>query len=284
MTSANVLVLGAGPAGLIAAHTLLKAGCGVAVWSRGDEEAGPTKSELHGCQYLHAPVVGDPYSYIDVDYRLEGTVEDYRAKVYGEAYQGPTSPDEYGVGEPHRAWDLRAAYDALWEFWSHRITCADLDAGYMAAFQAKADLDLIVSTVPALTLCRSVPGLAPGKDEHLFESQSVYAIGQRVGDGRFLFTGTEGVVECNGTKDVGWYRKATVFGYTTVEWPVRRKPPVPGVRLIQKPIRTTCDCWLEDRIPVLRVGRYGVWRKGYLTHHVVEDVHKALNNLQPRMF
>ena len=95
---------------------------------------------------------------------------------------------------------------------------------------------------------------------------------------------TEGVVECNGTRDVGWYRKATVFGHTTVEWPIRRKPPVKGVVTVRKPLSTNCDCWLNDRIPVLRVGRYGKWQKGYLTHHVVADVEKALGTLQTRLF
>jgi hypothetical protein len=281
--TANVLVLGAGPAGLIAAHTLLKAGCGVAVWSRGDAEAGPTKSELHGCQYLHAPIFNDSGPGMPISYRLEGSAEDYREKVYGQAWRGQVSPDEYGPEQDHRAWDLRELYDGLWDFWQHRITCHDIDAEYMAAFQRKADMDLIVSTLPAPALCSRLPGLTPGNEEHLFQSQTIWAAGEVRGE-PFPFSGTNGVVECNGTRDVGWYRKATVFWHTTVEWPGRRKPPIKGVVQVNKPLSTTCDCWLNDRIPVLRVGRYGKWQKGYLTHHVVADVQKALGNLQTRLF
>jgi hypothetical protein len=82
-------------------------------------------------------------------------------------------------------------------------------------------------------------------------------------------------VTCDGTNNVGWYRVANVFGKGTMEWPGHlMRPPIEGVVKFTKPISTTCDCWPE----VTRLGRYGKWQKGILSHHVYSDVTNLLRS------
>lgn len=273
----TVLILGAGPAGLIAAETALLHGANVIVYSRGDSAGQPIKSDLHGCQYLHAPVLSNMGSGEPIDYRLEGSAEGYREKVYGEAWSGPVSPDEFGTGEAHLGWDMRSAYDRLWACW-HRKICVipgELSGESVAAVLANPSLDLVVSTIPAPALCRA-PLHVDQLTGHSFQSQSVWAIGESPFQ-KVPVPCKENAVVCNGTRDVGWYRKARCFGRTTVEYPWRdgKKPPIKGVVRVDKPTRTNCDCFLGDA-RYLRVGRFGKWEKGYLVHQVAEDVSRAL--------
>lgn len=294
----NVVVLGAGPAGLLAAHTALGLGAGVAVWSLAEPSAKPgatllpQKSELHGCQYLHAPVL-DGLPAAEVSYKLNGSVEEYRAKVYGDGWQGSVSPDEYGPEQDHMAWDLRMAYNYLWNFWGKRVTVIDRQdainyAWLRGGMLAHAEVDLVISTIPRTVLCEHRLMGNP-ENEHLFHTQNIWAMGATHGgfaDGRLGgFDCTDNTVECDGTKATGWYRKSRVFGVTTVEWPWRdgRKPPIRGVVPVQKPLSHTCTCWdHEDRLRF--VGRYGRWQKGYLVHQVAADVADIIGNAQARLF
>ena len=71
-------------------------------------------------------------------------------------------------------------------------------------------------------------------------------------------------VQCSGEYDTGWYRAATVFGHSTLEWGQARKPPIAGVVRVSKPLSTDCTCLARGN--VLRLGRYGKWEKGVLVH------------------
>lgn len=259
-----VYVLGAGPAGLLAATAAEERGCEVLVFTRGGPGGQPAKSELYGCQYLHAPVptdsiAGNPDR---VRYLLDGTAAGYREKVYGERWQGQVSPDEYGPEENHMAWDLRAVYDELWEKWHYRMAVAELNAPLVQELLDKGKPYRMLSTVPAPALC--------GDDEHNFLAQQVWAFGEAPGRVSPVpcppFT-----VVCNGDRDTGWYRVANVYGHTTVEWPgTRRQPPIEGVVKVQKPLRTDCECWIHN--PAFRrLGRYGRWQKGVLVHTAYYD-------------
>jgi len=282
----NVMVLGAGPAGLLAAHTAVEMGAAVAVFSRG-QHGKPIKSELHGCQYLHDHLrlpVGDP---VEVSYTLQGTAQEYRSKVYGDNWQGMVSPDEYGPQEGHMAWDIRRAYDWLWNFWQHRIFSMnyDIDAMMLESILRKAEVDVVISTIPAPTLCRQQGKDVIGSDEpiHTFLRQPIWVMGQ-AGSRTLPLPCPDNTVICSGDPETSWYRKARVFDRTTVEFPWRdgRKPPLSGVVQVQKPLRTNCDCFLEDT-RFHRVGRFGRWEKGYLVHQVMQDVQKALTDVQPRL-
>lgn len=269
----RAIVLGAGPAGLLAAHAAERRGMEVHVYSAPDKNTGlPQKSELHGCQYLHSyiPDLGlDPVG-AGVRYLLEGSHEDYRRKVYGNGWDGAVSPDEYGPEGNHLAWDLRQAYDTLWSRWAEHITPLELTPA-MAEKTAATKGQQVFCTVPAKSLC-----LAPG--QHKFVTQSVWAMGSKVhlrvdpdfgaGPGfmgsNMPYRAADNTVLCNGNDGPRWYRAATVFGQSTLEWPAGAKPPISGVVAVQKPLSTDCDCHLNGRWH--RLGRYGRWAKGVLVH------------------
>lgn len=239
-------VLGCGPAGLFAAHGLIEAGWTVDVFSN------KRRSEMFGAQYLHEPIHGLVERSTVVNYSLRGTVEEYRHKVYGDQRVSTVSPESM-TGQ-HAAWDIRAAYYDAWDQHSDRIqNQPGIDNG-VAGQIVKAGYHLVISSLPAPALC--VGG-------HQFPVQRVWAIGDAPERGVFspIKPGKD-IVVCDGTPITGWYRASNVFGYNTVEWPENRKPPIGNLAPVYKPISTNCTC-LPD---IVRVGRYGTWTKGVLSH------------------
>lgn len=247
--SKRAAVLGCGPAGLFAAHALVEYGWEVDIFSV------KRRSEMFGAQYLHAPIHGLKETGTVLKYELQGTVEEYRRKVYGDAPVGSVSPEQFKGFQ--QAWDIRAAYYDAWDRYHDRIQQCAIDNA-VAGEIVKAAYNAVVSSIPAPSLC--VAG-------HQFRSTSVWAIGDAPERGVFapVNPGADKVI-CNGTKDVGWYRASRVFGYNTTEWPERSKPPISGVSLVLKPTGTNCDC-LPD---LVRVGRYGTWTKGVLSHEAYQ--------------
>ena len=283
MNKMNVIVLGAGPAGLVAAETVVQNGGSVILVSKGIPGAA-YRSELHGCQYLHEPVWGTATGPVRVKYDTVGAAG-YQEKVYGEGWTGTVSPDEYGPAQEHDAWDLRQTYNALWRFWGSRAVSVikPLDETVVGTYLNNPTVDLVISTIPGPSLCRRI---GAEDQPHSFSYQSIWAIGQRTGTNEesVVFNGVpDNTVLCNGSRHVGWYRKARVFGYATTEWPFSaKKPPFTGVVRVDKPLKTNCDCWQETG-KLLRVGRYGRWQKGYLVHQVVKDVTERITNQQLRL-
>lgn len=271
----KVVVLGAGPAGLLAAHAAMRAGYQVKMYSAPGYDGAPKKSELYGCQYLHAPIpgVGMVSAQYEgkVRYLLQGSIDGYRQKVYGDNWSGSVSVDEYGPEMDHPAWDLRKVYDTLWDRWGSTV----FPLGITPQVMADMTKDLhpktwILNTIPAPAVCRDM-------ENHKFVSQQVYAMGSRsLEEAQHLmpYVAPDMTVQCNGDRDTGWYRAASVFGYSTLEWPGGRKPPINGVVAVSKPLSTDCTCWQSERY--LRLGRYGRWEKGYLVHQAYSG---AVNRL-----
>lgn len=251
---APAFVLGCGPAGLFAATALSQSGYVVRIFSK------PRKSELFGTQYLHAPIpeLTDLQEPIRVSYRLNGTPEGYREKIYG-INQVQTSVQT--LERDHQAWDIRRAYDVAWAGWKNFVEEAQsIDGEQLSSIIAQFPKSPIVSSIPAPAIC-----LKP--DTHRFEAVEVWAAGDAPERDRWcpIDVAGENEILCDGTRDVGWYRTSKVFGYRSVEWPVRgeKRPPISGLSLINKPLRTDCDCFSNR---VLKVGRYGTWTKGVLSH------------------
>lgn len=243
-------VLGCGPAGLFAAHAFIEAGWDVRIFSN------KRRSEMFGAQYLHRPIPGLLAHKTLVRYRLTGTADGYRRKVYGDGSQLPVSPEEL-AGE-HMAWDIRAAYYDAWDRYADLIEHTPAITNEVAGEIVRAAFHRVVSSLPAPAVC--VGG-------HQFYAQQVWAVGDAPERGVFCPVPCQrDVVECNGDPDVGWYRVSNVFGYRTAEWPDSRKPPVDGLAAVSKPLYTDCSC-LPD---VVRVGRYGTWTKGVLSHEAYE--------------
>src|SRR4051794_1106286 len=110
----RVLVLGCGPAGLMAAHAATLAGYEPTIVSR------KRKSEMYGAQYLHQPIPEvSPDKSFHVRYELDGSVDGYRDKVYGDAWRGQVSPED--LETDHEGWDIRSTYDMLWNFYGKDV-------------------------------------------------------------------------------------------------------------------------------------------------------------------
>jgi hypothetical protein len=261
----KVTILGAGPTGLLAAHAAEKRGWEVQVFSAPDLDGTPKKSELHGCQYLHQaiPELTDGQEGTYVKYLLDGDADQYRKKVYGWSWDGTVSPDEYGPERSHYAWDLRRAYNALWAYWEPRIEAVQVTPG-LAVSMADNRKGVKLTSIPAPALCLE-PGL------HKFTSQTIYAMGTREDDAPqydLPYLAPKNTVQCNGYDAPRWYRAATVFGQSTLEWPGGARPPISGVATVQKPLSTDCTCHPD----MVRLGRYGQWTKGVLVHEAYDLV------------
>jgi hypothetical protein len=265
----KILVLGCGPSGLLAAHAAsLAEGATIKIVSK------KRPSELFGCQYLHGPIPDLNLRTTTVNYELRGTVDDYATKVYGNRIMaGTVSPEVYGG--PHPAWDLRQAYEQLYDRYYEAIEDCELMPDTVGELFNYLTPDLIVSSIPLPVLCQR-------PEEHAFRQQSCWAIGDAPERGQTVpVPCPEDTIVCNGERDTGWYRVSNVFGYRTAEWPgLRPRPPFAGVVQFAKPLATTCTCWHvsegEEKHDVLRVGRYGTWTKGVLSHEAFNDTAQAL--------
>jgi hypothetical protein len=142
---------------------------------------------------------------------------------------------------------------------------ANIGAGWIAS-QSKvlSQYDHVVSTIPAPSVCEH-PAFTRSMSGHMFASHTVKAVGSVM-----PYPVDANYVVCDGTSETDWYRNAVVFGYQTTEWP--RKQRVDAVT-VRKPLFNECDCHPE----VIRLGRYGAWRKGILVHNVYEDAVKLFN-------
>lgn len=264
-------VLGCGPAGLFAAHALALEGWEFDIYSK------PRQSHMYGAQYLHGPIPGlthtDP---VTVDYVLEGTVEGYRSKVYGTNYAGRVSVGE--LESKHQGWDIREAYNNAWSLYGDKVIPSHTsynnlmmvdDEGRSSGLSIFELYPLVVSSVP-------VPVMCARPKAHQFHAQTIWAMGDAPDRGQILSHQIpEDTVICNGTREVGWYRLSNVFGHKTVEYPNRTKPPIPGISEVRKPIKHQCSCY-DGVDNLLRVGRYGTWTKGVLSHQAFHAVREAL--------
>jgi hypothetical protein len=252
----RIAVVGSGPAGLLAAHCALQLGASeVKIFSNGG------KSILYGAQYLHAPIPGIT-THIPValvDYQLKGSVEGYRAKVYGDSWDGRVSPDEYGNEEPHAAWDIRAAYSKLWVMYGNLVRSERCNSNWI--FQNRRH-DIVFWTAPATHLCQDLT--------HEFKSQMILARGDGTSSYDVERYAPHNTIMCSGRPEDRWYRISNILGHKTVEWSIRER--IAGSVQVRKPLSTTCNCWPQ----IVRLGRYGAWRKGYLVHEVMADVAKAM--------
>lgn len=262
----KVLVLGCGPAGLMAAQGATDA------MMRFDEQillsiiSRKVKSKLYGAQYLHAPIPrATPVDPIRVRYRLQGTADEYRRKVYGQLWDGTVSPED--LEEDHYAYDIRRTYDALWDRWAYAVSDAEVDpVGLMNIFSD--EVDLVISSIPRQNLCHM---------GHAFGSTRIIAAGDAPELGiRVPYKCAPSTIVCNGEDNPAWYRMSNVFGHTTVEWPGSIEyVPIQTAAVTSKPTKTDCNCFPD----VFRVGRYGRWEKGVLSHTAYFSTYRKVNSI-----
>jgi hypothetical protein len=260
-----IAILGAGPAGLIAAHAAGLSDAGpIAVFGRHE------KSRIGGAQFLHSAIpllsAAEPDRYITNI--VTGTSDDYRRKVYGQGKEsdfGKLKVSHEGVedGSVVGVWDMKPAYDTLWKANEASINPVEIDAAWLA--ENMVHFSAVFSSIPPMAICQR-----PG--EHLFPYQEIYV------DPRPAAFLPQDTIHYNGDPSPSWYRASRIGDNAGgTEWSAQGpKPPGIGAVTIRKPLWTNCDCWPE----VTRVGRYGKWRKGVLSHTAWNDVVVRLGSSQ----
>ncbi len=233
------------------------------------------KSPMEGAQYMHVEIPGiDLPEPATINYVLLGSSDGYREKVYGAGDPDiVVSPDQYSGS--HKCWDLRSTYDALWQRWYSRIEHLMITPQRLARIAHVHDF--VISTIDAQQICLD--------ERHVFEYQPVWIdntwSGPLPAEAPSLWKGSDNLVICSGQESDGWYRTSHIYGHTNTEWSSRNV--VPAGRLnnldlshvwrVRKPLRTDCNCWPM----VVRAGRYGLWKKGVLTHHAYEMAMQVLS-------
>jgi hypothetical protein len=251
----RVAILGCGPAGLMAAHAVVRAGHTPHIYSK------KVKSKMFGAMYLHRslPDITSEEADFIMSIMKAGTAGEYAEKVYGDP-EAPVSWDKFEAGYSP-AWDLSLAYDELWGRYHAMIRDETLDIDYIA--QLETEYDIVISSIPATSLCLG---------GHEFRSQHIWV--QHGEDYRPL--GPDYIMYYMGDPTVDWYRFSRIGHYSS--WEYSRKPEdgVDTDKFVlswgKKPLETDCDCFPD----IMRVGRFGRWEKGILTHHAFEEVEIAL--------
>lgn len=264
----KVAVFGVGPSGMVAGWAALIAGHDVTFYSNTIY-----KSTIYGCQYLQAPITM-PKAYkigaTRVEYKVNGDMADYWHKIYGPHKPGLLSMSvEDSISTEQDAWDLRETYNTLFDLISQRrqvslVAPVKIDNSWIQEHTGDlSEYAHVISTIPAYALCKNAC-YHHSQEGHLFRSRRIMAAGATV------TSGNPDLVELDATSEVPWYRRATVFGYTTMEWPVNRLREIPRAAQaveVHKPITTECDCHPE----IVRLGRYGAWNNEVLVHNVFES-------------
>lgn len=221
------------------------------------------KSYMRGAQYLHMPIPMHSRNPFVVKYMLEGTADGYRNKVYGPDPRIQVSPESL-VGE-HFAWDIREAYDGLWRAYNSYIQDTEINPTNLEHAITLLSPDLVISSIPAPAICKN--------PNHLFHQQNVWATEMcRYGE----TTGEDNIVVCSGRPDDPWYRTSRIHGWENTEYSDGSEPPLSADKIhsVVKPISHNCDCWPD----IVRVGRYGTWTKGILSHSAFYDTARLLES------
>jgi hypothetical protein len=264
----KICILGCGPAGLLVAEAVSKTpGYKPIILSR------KVPSTIFGAQFLHRQIPGITSDAPDYEINVikTGTKEGYAYNTYGDAY-APVSWDAYEADSVVYGWNLRTAYERLWDKFRSDIFQTELDGPTIAHLME--NYPIIYSTLPLRQICRR---------HHLFEYQDIWVqhgdanghLIEGVNDGDYMYYNgnpPEGSGWAEEVYGPDWYRFSQLSKYQS--WEYRRKPGTEAhpdwynVSSGVKPLSNNCDCWSELR----RVGRFGRWEKGQLTHHAYEQV------------
>jgi hypothetical protein len=269
------LIIGCGPAGLIAARTLEQNGVGtdqIHIISKSAE-----KSTIGGAQFLHRPVIGesDPDAQLSICKLGDGV--GYARKVYGEGAVA-TSFDRIGLagGKNVSAWSLQSAYEQLWDDYAPDIHELSVNAEGMEEILNSGEWDEIICTIPPTEYCNN--------NNHFFKSVRILIgidpIDEFPFDNAILYSGRE---------EDSWYRMSSIFSNQSIELgSAGNVLDYEGLRKVAekyifskivrglKPIETNCDCGYGHSTKLLRVGRFGMWDRQRLLHQVPAQVAEIL--------
>jgi hypothetical protein len=251
----KIAILGCGPAGLLAVEGAHQTGHEVHIYA----EKKP--SIIGGAQYLHSSIPGltnGPEAY--VNFIKLGSRDFYAHKVYGNMAM-EVSWDTFDPGKKPM-WSLRKAYDALWQRYEKYVIDAKVDPSEVAFLMG--EYDLVVNTIPLKALCYM-------NNEHTFTSQVVW-LRMSAPDSE----APENTIIYSGEQSIPWYRWSSLDGVSTYEYSF--DPGQIASMKVTKPLFNDCDC----HPGMLRVGRYGRWQKGELSHHAYERTQEAIREALAR--
>lgn len=231
----RVVVIGAGPAGLAAAHAAVGLGAEVKVI------APKRKTPQRGPLLLQRPLPGVTHDHPDGYIKqivIGGGILDYRYKLYGDVN---VNINGNVLQEGYHAWNLSEVYDDLWGRYSELIENRSISSRELSTL-LPAPNDLVVSTAPLDRMC-GMPR------HHEFRTKAV-----AITDGASYPDQPDNTIIFNAGEDEHWVRSSRIFGNEMTEWPVRYAPE--NSNLIKKPISSTCNCFPH----VLLTGRFGKFR------------------------
>jgi hypothetical protein len=263
----NAAVLGYGPAGLIAAKVLMDEGHDVEVIGAGG------KSVIGGAQYLHENVM-NPHNTKPEDYisfLKMGRRDVYAQKVYGDQTVDVSWDHYEGTVE---AWSLLPVYDTLWTYFEDKLIHDTFNGISLAGLVNTERYDMVFSSIPQHALC-----LFPS--HHTFPRVKIALV-------PWSPLKVPNTVLYSGRAADEWYRTSNIFGQQWSEFGGNFKAEyydeimspdgddderefLPITRGF-KPMGTNCDCHPE----VTRIGRFGLWDRKILLHHVPAQVRAAL--------
>jgi hypothetical protein len=238
-------------------HACVRAGLDPVIYSRKE------KSQIYAAMFLHKfiPVICPDEPELNIRIFKRGTREGYAEKVYGDP-KHPVSWDKFEPGTI-KAWNLSSAYDRLWNLYSHRIM--DVQIAPLTITMLAQKHDLVFSTIPRPAICYQ---------GHKFRSQNIW-VKHGPSSGRL---GGQDMMVYNGSDLGDYYRYSEINGYRSWEYSFEPKGELAGCILTKgyKPTETNCVCYPD----VVKLGRFGVWEKQILTHHVYEGAFNALQRLR----
>lgn len=246
----RVTILGAGPAGLLAALAAEQRGHKIEIIARGEQ------SKIVGAQWLQRPIpwLTDGIAPTMITYAKVGTVDGYAQKAYGEP-EAQVSWDSFVSGD-RPGWPLKDAYDRLWEKYSSRILTYSLNPSDVRSILDRHPDRQVFCSIPATMICSDLAA-------HDFDGQKVVFTPEP-------YVTVPNMIIYNGRASDPWYRTSCLFDVCSTEYAVHRGAH-PGIRGHQyregiKPISNNCSCW-SSYPNLIKIGRFGTWRRGVLVDH-----------------
>lgn len=263
-TKRRMIVIGCGPAGLLAAHAGVLQGWEVIIFSK------KQKSQISGAQYLQSeiPLLATYDMELFVTYCKVGQKRNYARRVYG-SMDAPVSWGRYQSGVPYKAFSLHKAYDALWNMYEGLIIDQNISWEWLKNIW-QYEAEFVVSTIPLITYCG---------DPQAWEwnSQEIYVLGGEQDDadprnGYVMYNGSNLQLQLESETP---YRVSCIGGVYQEEYSFW----VPRSVKVVKPLSTNWTLPASLGVDLL-VGRYGAWNKEELAHDAYWKTEKKLLELR----
>lgn len=254
-----IAIIGAGPAGMLAAHACVRNGYVPVIYSNTKQPSviQPDMFLQRAIPGLHEDAAADAM----LRYVPRGDAGTYRRKVYGTD-RGPTSWSSVHWGQ-QPLWWLAGAYAHLWSWYSAAMV--DLEVTRHSVDMIVDAFPLVISAMPSETLCQR-------PEVHTFEKQVVFYVKRPA---RKPVDPGLNVMIYNGTDDTPWHKYTRLAGLETWEYRTENRDhhSVDASYYVGvKAVSNNCDCHPD----LHRVGRWAQWQHGVLNHHAFEQTNSIL--------